>query len=130
MSVNDLYLLGLFLIVASGLDIIVGNLRARYEDKNNSTSGIYGALKKAIILSVMLTMMFLLYMTNEYAESAQLIAAVGGTYTTVLTALGYHEFQSVLANVQMAYPDFTIPERLYKFFNVESEIVNKEKKEQ
>lgn len=130
MSVNDLYLLGLFLIAASGLDIVVGNLRARYEDKNNATSGIYGALKKAIILSVMLTMMFLLYLANAYAESTQLIAVVGGTYTTVLSALGYHEVQSVLANVQMAYPDFTIPEGLYKFFNVGSEIVNKENKEQ
>ncbi|MHD0286859.1 phage holin family protein [Weissella tructae] len=128
MSLNDMYLLGFLVIFAVGIDIIVGNLRASYEDKNNSSSGGKGILKKAIILTVTLAMMFLLYAVTSFAESGHLIAAVCTAYATVLAPLGYHEVQSILANVQMTFPDIHISDGINKFFNVKSEIKNKENK--
>lgn len=129
MSLNDMYLLGVLVVIAVAVDVLVGNLRASYEGRNNSSSGIKGIVKKAIILSLTITMMLLLFLVNTFGESNQLIFTVGSSYTTVLSALGYHEIQSILANVKMTYPDINIPNGVYKFFNIESEIINKENKE-
>ncbi|WP_433322440.1 phage holin family protein [Weissella tructae] len=131
MSDNDLYLLGFLLIFVVGVDIVLGNLRAGYAGENNSSAGKEGIYKKSIILVSTLAMMFLMYAVHTFAESTSLIAAVSGVYVIVLMPLGYHEIQSVLANIELTYPDVHISDRLYrvyKFFNVESEVKHKENK--
>lgn len=128
LSVHDLYLIGFLLMFAVGIDIIVGNLRAKYEGVNNSDSGSKGLIKKGVILTVALAMMFLLYVVTTFAEDTTLITAVITTYGIVLLPLGYHEVQSILANVQMTYPDINISDGLNDFFNVKSEAVSKELK--
>lgn len=128
MSVHDLYLIGFLVIFAVAVDIFVGNLRASYDGINNSSAGQKGLVKKGIILTVTLAMMFLLYAVTEFAEAEILIKAIITIYPTVLVPLAYHEVQSILANVQMTYPDINIAEGINKFFNVKSEKENKVRK--
>lgn len=127
-SVHDLYLLGYLVIFAVGVDIIVGNLRASYDGINNSSAGGKGLVKKGIILTVTFAMMCLLYAVTEFAEAVILIKAIITIYPTVLVPLAYHEIQSILANVQMTYPDINISDGINKFFNVKSEKENKVRK--
>lgn len=123
-----MYLLGCLLIFSVGVDIAIGNLRAGYAGENNSSAGKEGILKKGIILTSALAMMFLLYTVHTFAESTYLIVAVNGAYGIVLMPLGYHEIQSILANIQLTFPGVNISKGLYKFFNVQSEINHKENK--
>lgn len=125
LSVHDLFLLGFLVIFAVAVDIVLGNLRASYDGVHNSSAGYKGLLKKGIILVITLAMMLLLYVVTEFSEAKILVTAIITTYPTVILPLGYHEIQSILANVQMTYPDINISEGINKFFNVQSEINNK-----
>lgn len=128
LSVHDLFLLGFLLIFAVAIDIIVGNLRASYDGVHNSSAGYKGLIKKGVILVITLSMMLLLYAVTEFAEDKILVIAIITTYPTVILPLGYHEIQSILANVQMTYPDINISDGINKFFNVKSEKENKVRK--
>lgn len=128
LSVHDLYLIGFLVLFAVGVDIVVGNLRASYEGINNSDSGSKGLIKKGVITTVTLAMMLLLWAVTVFADTAVLVGVVVTTYSIVLFPLGYHEVQSILANLQMTYPDINVADGINKFFNVESEKVNKTRK--
>lgn len=128
LSVHDLFLLGFLVIFAVAVDIVLGNLRASYDGVHNSSAGYKGLLKKGIILVITLAMMLLLYVVTEFAEAKILVTTIAVTYPTVVLPLGYHEIQSILANVQMTYPDINIAEGINKFFNVKSEKENKVRK--
>jgi len=128
LSVHDLYLIGFLVMFAVFVDIVVGNLRASYEGVHNSDSGGKGLVKKGIILTVTLAMMLLLYGVTTFAEATVIITAVVTTYALVLFPIGYHEIQSILASVQIMYPDINIADGINNFFNVESEKANKARK--
>lgn len=128
MNVNDLYWFG---ALVSGIilsDLMLGNLRAGIEGINNSSAGISGALKKAMLLVIVIFMTTLLYIGTTFMNTTAIITMIISAYTGIIGALGYHEAQSALANVQMVYPDIDISDGLNKFFNVKSEQENKTRK--
>lgn len=128
MSINDLYWLGAFVVAIILSDIILGNLRAGIEEVNNSSAGITGALKKSMLLVLIIFMTCLLFIANTFMETTAIITMITTAYTGIISALGYHEAQSALANIQMVYPDLNISDGLNKFFNVQSEKENKLRK--
>lgn len=128
MGMNDLYWLGAIVVIVLFVDIILGNIRAGYEGINNSSAGIKGILKKSMILVLILSMTGLLAIADMFIETNSIIVMITGSYTAIVSALGYYEAQSALANIQLVYPDLQLLEIANKFFNVDSEKENKERK--